>query len=282
MTQGIKADIEAYWDRRPCNIQHSDLAVGSLSYSRGVTLRKLAVEPHIPRFSMFGTWQGKTVLDLGCGIGTQALLFALNGAKVVAIDISSKSLEIARARALTEGLDKQIQFWQADIEVPRDWAAQIGCQYDLVYSFGVLHHTPDPEWALAKLHPYLKRNAELRIMVYHRWAWKWLWVFLRYGRLRFWRWKKLIAECSEAQTGCPYTETYTRYDILMLLKKAGYEVTDMRVEHIFPYVVSEYKRGRLVKTWYWKLVPPWLFRWLERHFGLHLLVHAVPSKGVPT
>lgn len=277
----LKADIEAYWDRRPCNSHHSDLIVGSLPYSNEVTGRKLRVEPHIEWFSHFWYWKDKTVLDLGCGIGTQALLFAQADAKVVAVDISGKSLRIAKARAFASRLGERIQFWQGDIENPHDWAPQIGCKYDLVYSFGVLHHTPDPEWALAKLHSYLNKGAELRIMVYHRYSWKWLWVLMKFGKWRWWKWRKLICAYSEAQTGCPYTDTYTRRGITGLLQKAGYDVQEVYVEHIFPYVVSEYKRGRLVKEWWWERMPWKLFRWLERHFGLHLLVIAVPSKEVP-
>lgn len=280
MTVTIKERIEEYWDARPCNSRHSDHIVGSLPYSIEVTRRKLTVEPHIEWFSDFPYWRYKTVLDLGCGIGTQALLFAENGADVVAVDISERSLRIAKVRALSEGLDKQIKFWRVDIERPRGWAFYMNHRYDLIYSFGVLHHTPYPLYALIGLRPYLKEDAELRIMVYHRWAWKWLWVLIRHGKLRFWRWRKLIAEYSEAQTGCPYTETYTRSSITELLQEAGYDVVDMYVEHIFPYVISEYKQGRLVKEWYWKIMPRRLFRWLEQHFGLHLLVIVVPSKGV--
>src|ERR1700724_251398 len=105
-------DVRSYWDRRPCNIRHSRREVGSPEYFDEVEARKYFVEPHIPGFAQFERWAGKRVLEIGCGIGTDTINFARHGARVTAVDLSDRSLEIARQRAGVFGLQDRIQFYQ--------------------------------------------------------------------------------------------------------------------------------------------------------------------------
>ncbi|MGC9025813.1 MAG: hypothetical protein ACP5NB_13465 [Chloroflexia bacterium] len=59
-------------------------------------------------------------------------------------------------------------------------------------------------------------------------------------------------------------------------------VTEMWVDHIFPYRIPDYVQYRYVKVWYFRWMPKPLFRWLERYFGWHLCVTAcAPEGGVP-
>src|SRR5439155_8773234 len=148
-------------------------------------------------------WQGKRVLEIGCGIGTDTMNFARNGAQVTAVDLSEKSLEVARQRAKVFGLDNRIDFIQANAEELSRYVP--AGAYDLIYSFGVIHHTPHPERVLDELRHYTDSETVLKIMVYHRWSWKVLWILLTYGKGQFWRIDDLIAHYSEAQTGCPVT-----------------------------------------------------------------------------
>lgn len=266
-------DVREYWDRRPCNIWHSlvDIDEFPWMYSYQVANRKYYVEPHIPAFADFPHWRGKTVLELGCGIGTDALSFAKGGARVVAIDISEKSLEIARKRARALGLSGMIAFAWGNIE---ELTAMLllwpGKKYDLVYSFGALHHTPQPARAIQELRRYMQSDSILKIMLYHRYTPKVL------SALRHWRpgmsVDDAVAKMSEAQRGCPITHTYTKKSAAELLR--GFEILDMHVDHIFPWRVKDYVEHRYVYNWWYRWMPPRLFRWLEQHFGWHLLITA--------
>ena len=121
-------------------MRHSPKPIGTREYFDEVERRKYFVEPHIPAFAEFARWKGKWVLEMGCGIGTDTMNFARAGAFVTAADLSSKSLEVATQRAEVLGLSDRIRFYHVDGEnlslvvPPR--------QYDLIYSFGVVHHTP--------------------------------------------------------------------------------------------------------------------------------------------
>src|SRR2546430_6098415 len=141
--------VKDYWDRRPCNIRHSTQPVGTKQYFDEVEARKYFVEPHIPTFAEFPRWSEKKVLEVGCGIGTDTVNFARHGALVTSVDLSVRSLEIARQRVGVYGLEKQVRFYSANAE-------ELSCYvpvepYDLIYSFGVIHHTPHPESVLREL-----------------------------------------------------------------------------------------------------------------------------------
>ncbi len=267
--------VRNYWNARPCNIRHSQRPLGTKEYFDEVEARKYLVEPHIPRFAEFERWKGKRVLEIGCGIGTDTINFARHGAEVTAVDLSEKSLEVARQRAQVFGLQDRIQFFRANAEelsqvVPVE-------QYDLVYSFGVIHHTPHPDSVLEQIHRYAKPGGTLKVMVYNRRSWKVLWIVLAFGKGRFWRQRELTAQYSEAQTGCPVTYSYTPAEGRRWLERNGYESVDVWVDHIFPYRIADYKQYRYRKEWYFRWLPRPLFRGLERMFGWHLCMTAVPK-----
>ena len=90
--------IIEYWDRQPCNIKHSLRDVGTKEYFEDVEHRKYFVEPHIPKFAEFSKWSGKKVLEIGCGIGTDAVNFSKNGAEYTGVELSNASLELTKKR----------------------------------------------------------------------------------------------------------------------------------------------------------------------------------------
>lgn len=260
--------VRNYWNSRPCNIRHSPRPVGSREYFDEVEKRKYTVEPHIPLFAEFEKWKGKKVLEIGCGIGTDTVNFARAGASVTAIDYSENSLEIAKKRADVYGCTVEFHHANAE-ELSRVVPVQ---RFDLVYSFGVIHHTPHPGLAVAEIKKYMDRSSMLKLMVYHRFSWKVLWILLTFGKGAFWKLDSLIARYSEAQSGCPITYTYSKKQLASLLE--GFTIEHTFIEHIFPYRIPEYKKYTYKKEWYFELMPASLFRQLEKRFGWHICVDA--------
>jgi len=265
--------VRDFWDRRPCNVRHSQVDVDAdpTQYDLDVAHRKYFVEPHIRDFAQFSRWRGKRVLDLGCGIGTDTISFAAAGAAdVVGIDVSPHSVEIAQKRAAPYKLPN-LRFVCGDIEeLPYHIEPQT---FDLIYSFGVLHHTPRPGRVIAHLrNHYLGPDSTLKLMLYNRYSWKAFWILATYGKLQFWRWAEMIAQHSEAQDGCPITRTYTPALAHELLH--GFIIEDMHVDHIFPYRIRDYVNYRYVWEWYWRILPPRWFYWLAKRIGWHLLITA--------
>ncbi len=274
--QNIPIDaVRDFWDSTPCNIRHSDKKIGEKRYFEEVEQRKYFVEPHIPRLAEFERWKGKRVLEIGCGIGTDTMNFARAGADVTAVDLSDRSREIARERARVLGVTN-VRFVNGNAERLRESLAVQ--PYDLVYSFGVIHHTPNPDVALRELRQYLAPDGTLKIMLYHRTSWKVLWVLLKYGKGAFLKHDALIARWSEANSGCPVTYTFTRREIGRLLDDTGYVVDNMFVDHIFVWSIPEYVKHRYRKVWYFRALPQSALRLLEQRFGWHLCVTAGPKQ----
>jgi 2-polyprenyl-3-methyl-5-hydroxy-6-metoxy-1,4-benzoquinol methylase len=264
--------VKEYWDRGPCNIRHSAQPVGTKQYFDEVEARKYFVEPHIPKFAEFERWRGKKVLEIGCGIGTDTMSFARQGARVTAVDVSEKSLAVAKERARVYGVQDRVEFYCGNAEeLSRFVPAE---PHDLIYSFGVIHHTPHPERVLGELREYAAPGTTLKIMVYHRRSWKVLGILAGEGRGQFWKLAELVAKNSEAQTGCPITYTYTRREGRELIERHGFKVRDVRVEHIFPYRISEYVQYRYRKERVFEWMPEGMFRGLEKRVGWHLCLSA--------
>ena len=270
-------DVREYWNRRPCNIRHSPRPVGSKDYFDEVEARKYFVEPHIPGFADFERWRGKRVLEIGCGIGTDTINFARHGAEVTAVELSDESLRVAEQRAEVFGLADHIAFYNGNAEELTSFVPVE--TYDLVYSFGVIHHSPHPERILEQATSYLRPGGTLKVMVYNRRSWKVLWIVLKYGKGYFRKTQRLIAEHSEAQFGSPVTYAYRKSELRAMLCLHGFRVADMFVDHIFSWRIEDYVEYRYAKVWYFRWIPERLFRTLERALGWHLCATATYEGG---
>jgi SAM-dependent methyltransferase len=252
------ADVQGYWDRRPCNIRHSPRAVGTREYFEEVEARKYFVEPHIPGFAQFERWAGKRVLEIGCGIGTDAVNFARAGADYWAVELSPASLELARRRFTLYGLAGHLL--EGNAERLSDLAAP--GSFDLVYSFGVIHHTPDQRAVVAEARKVIRPEGELRIMLYAQNSWKAMMIEEGFDQ-------------PEAQSGCPIATVYSR-EMIEDLFAGLFRVASAEQAHIFPYVVEKYVHYEYeVQPWF-RAMPKEMFQALERRLGWHWLIVGEP------
>ena len=246
--------LKDFWNNRPCNSRHSDAEPGSFIYSQQVSERRYKVEPHIPGFAQFTRWGNKKVLEIGCGIGSDGKEFALAGAEYTGIDMSEKSLEIARKRFRSENLSGI--FHNIDATTLTE---HIQDSFDLVYSFGVIHHTAEPERIMKQIAKVMHKGSELRMMLYAENSWK-----------------DAMIDCGlehyEAQEGVPIVRTYSEISATTLLKGAGLRVKEMRRDFIFPYEVESYRRGEHIRHPWFDCMPLEMRDVLARRFGQHLLI----------
>lgn len=256
-------EVEDYWNRRPCNIRHSKKEVGSKEYFDEVEARKYFVEPHIPEFAAFARWKGKRVLEIGCGLGTDATNFARAGADYTAVELSEVSMELAKKRFEVFGLKGAFRNCNAE-ELSRHVGPAAGGEaFDLLYSFGVIHHTPRPDAVLAEARKVIRPDGEFRLMLYAKDSWKDIMIEAGFDQ-------------PEAQSGCPVAFTYTRDEVRTLMKEAGFETTRIEQAHIFPYVVEKYVKYEYEPQPWFKAMPQEMFEALERRLGWHMLITAKP------
>jgi len=255
MTDNLIEKIKQYWDRQPCNINHSQAEIGSEQFFVENSNKRYFVEPHIKDFAQFHQYQGKRVLEIGCGIGADAAEFVKHGAEYVGVDLSQESVTLARKRF--EVFDLQGKFYVMD---GADTAAlaELG-KFDLVYSYGVLHHYPDLPQVLGNISQALDTGSDFRFLVYAKNSWKY--AMIRAGLDQF-----------EAQAGCPYARAYTAEEIQDLLH--GFDIQSIKQTHCFMYNVPMYKQGIYELEPWFLAMPEQMREAVKENLGWHLLVNA--------
>jgi SAM-dependent methyltransferase len=106
------------------------------------------------------------ILDLGCGTGQMSLYLARADRRIVGADLTRASLRLGAAAASRFGLGGRVRFVQTDLNHP---ALRNG-GFDIVYSSGVLHHTPDPRAAFARIARLARPGGMIILGLYNAFA----------------------------------------------------------------------------------------------------------------
>lgn len=158
----LKERVRAFWQAHPCGTKFSDAEMGTREFFERVEAHRYAKEWHIAEAADFAGARGLRVLEIGCGLGTDGAQFARAGAAYTGVDLTAAAVELAQKHFELLGL--RGEFHTADAE-------NLGfpdASFDLVYSHGVLHHTPDTAGAVREIHRVLKPGGRAMVMLYHR------------------------------------------------------------------------------------------------------------------
>jgi len=158
----LKERVRQFWQANPCGTKFADAPQGSKRFYELVEQHRYEKEWHIPAAAGFSQTKGLRVLEIGCGLGTDGAQFAQAGADYTGVDLTNAAVELAQKRF--ELFDLRGTFQTADAE-KLDFADN---SFDLVYSHGVLHHTPDTAGAIREVHRVLKPGGRAIVMLYHR------------------------------------------------------------------------------------------------------------------
>ncbi|MBC8043267.1 MAG: class I SAM-dependent methyltransferase, partial [Rhizobacter sp.] len=160
--EDLKSDVHDYWNQNPCGTQFTELGRGSKAFYDEVERFRYATQPFMSRLCGFDNFAGKRLLEIGCGLGTDLLQFARAGAITTGVDLTEESVALAKKRFELYGVPGDFQVADAE-KLP--FAAD---SFDAVYSFGVLHHTPDTQKAIDEVYRVLKPGGKIVIMLYHK------------------------------------------------------------------------------------------------------------------
>ena len=158
----LKERVRAFWQANPCGVKFADAAPGSRRFYELVEAHRYTKEWHIPGAADFSSARGLKVLEIGCGLGTDGAQFAEVGADYTGVDLTEAAVDLARKRFELFNLPGKFQ--TADAE-NLDFADE---SFDLVYSHGVLHHTPETQKAVQEIHRVLRPGGRAVVMLYHR------------------------------------------------------------------------------------------------------------------
>lgn len=175
----------------------------------------------------FGCCKGKSVLEIGCGTGVASCLFAAAGAKVTAIDLTAKAVEMARAGAGHFNLQMEIRQMDAErLDFPSE-------SFDYVFSWGVIHHSAHTENIVREIRRVLKPGGEGLLMVYHRNSLRYYgrgfqWLLLRGKIFQGFSLKSVQSFFTDGY----YHRHFTRTEFRSFLNAADLRVTDVCVTHM--------------------------------------------------
>jgi SAM-dependent methyltransferase len=177
MTHDAKAQVLNFWQQAACGerlLLHSFDRQGFENQAA----ERYRLEPFILDFARFADWNQKRVLEIGVGLGADHQRFVESGAKITGIDLTPRAIELTEQRLAVFGVHSDLRV--ADAE---NLAFPSG-EFDLVYSWGVIHHTPDTQRVVRQIYRVLKPGGIARVMIYNKWSLVGLMLWLRYGFLK--------------------------------------------------------------------------------------------------
>jgi SAM-dependent methyltransferase len=160
----LKSQVREFWNELSCDTQVASAPKFSLDYFEEIETFRYHDQPFIHSFAQFSRYHGKRVLEVGFGSGTDFIQWLRAGAHASGIDLTPEGLENLMRRIQIYQLPPPEKILEADAEelpFPSD-------HFDLGYSFGVLHHSPDTEKAIAELVRTVRPGGEIKMMLYNR------------------------------------------------------------------------------------------------------------------
>ena len=255
----LKGEVREFWNSDPCGTRYLEGADDFEAHARA----RYALEPHIPEFAQFASARGLRVLEVGVGIGADYLEWLRAGARATGVDLSPASLESTRRRCELAGFHPDLRVADAEHLPFADHT------FDVVYSYGVMHHSPDTAQCFREAWRVLKPGGQARIMLYHHPSLTGAMLWLRYGVFRGKSLRRAVYDHLES----PGTKTFAQPEVRSMM--AGFE--DIVMRQVFspgdmllnrPSTRFQSPLYRLV----WKLYPRVLARKLGRRWGLFLLI----------
>jgi SAM-dependent methyltransferase len=260
-----KLETQKQWNADPCGARTApEHAPGSPEFYRRVEHERYEVyAPWMRQAIGFDAHARESVLEIGPGLGTDHAQFARAGAKMHALDLTRRHLELTRQRFDTDGLVTRPVRGDAE-SLP--YASR---SFDLVYSYGVLHHTPDTAGAVREIHRVLRPGGLAIVGLYHRnsafhWIRTLLWRGVWLGELRRKGYRRMLSDIeyrSPDSDAVPLVKVFSRRDCRRMFR--AFAQTSIRADqiewsHIVPFAAPGAGPPRRVleavaRRWGWYL-----------------------------
>ncbi|MFH1722905.1 MAG: class I SAM-dependent methyltransferase [Candidatus Altiarchaeota archaeon] len=241
--------VKNFWERNLCLDKFLKERYLTKEYFEESTRLRYKYHHHIPplvdRMKKKYPKKNPRLLEIGVGMGTDLQLFSENGFDVSGIDLTEKAIVTSKARFSMYGLDSNLMTGNAEQLTFEDDS------FDIVYSFGVLHHTPDIIKACHEIHRVLKPEGTFLLMLYNS-------ISLN----RFAHWVTGIGFDGSKNDPCPIERSYTKSEVMAML--SFFERIDISVDYLFG---TGWGKANL-------FFPKVLHRTLGKIIGWHLIIEA--------
>jgi SAM-dependent methyltransferase len=157
--------IRAYWNKHIHDLEIATHPVGTPDFFAELDEYRFDKLRYLPQVVDFNGYQGKRLLEVGCGVGIDLARFARGGAEVTGIDLAEVSIQLAARNFAQQGL-------AGDLQVMNGEAMQFADDsFDVVYAHGVLQYTADAAAMVREIHRVLRPGGEAIFMVYNKYSW---------------------------------------------------------------------------------------------------------------
>lgn len=271
MQKGEKEKAIIVWGASPATAHADGATPGTKEYFEKVKEKRNGYEiPWLFELIPFSSFRGKSVLELGCGAGYDAFEFCRNGADYIGIDITPQNLLLTKKHLSYSGYNPTVI--RGDVEnLPLKKE-----NFDVVFSNGVLQHTPDTEGSFLEASRVLKTRGEFWVIVYHKnsifYCLK-LFLFdhlLRFGFLirSFKERLSMIEQSTSAEL--PLVKVYSRRKLKKMLSTNGFNVKGLWVRKL---LMEDLPNIPIIRK-LWRFLPlSWLYS-LGKWFGWYLIARS--------
>ena len=271
MNESQKEAVRAFWDEASCG-EHLYLPEATTEGFRQQARERYRLEPFIAPFAKFESTKGLRVLEIGVGLGADHQRFAEAGAVLTGIDLTPRAIQFTRERFAALGLSSDLRQGDAEnIDFPDN-------TFDVVYSWGVIHHSPDTARAAREIFRVLKPGGVARVMVYHTHSLVGLMLWLRYG-LGAGRPLTSLESLYARYLESPGTKAYTPAEARAIFR----DFTDVKIQTVLTHGdllssgAGQRHPGRALAiarvVW-----PRWLFKRVFPNNGLFMLIEATKPR----
>lgn len=266
--QKSKLLVHDFWNRAAC---------GEELYLKGKECQAFAAQAReryrlegdlIVALARFDDTRAKKVLEIGVGLGADHQRFAEAGADLYGIDLTERAVQYTKSRLSAFGLSSSLNTGDAEhLSFPNNF-------FDLVYSWGVLHHSPDTEAAVNEVYRVLKPGGEARIMIYHRWSVVGFMLWVRYALLRGRPWISLT-EIYASHLESPGTKAFTTREARRLFSSFKIKDISTTLTHgdLLESAAGQRHQGILLSVAK-SIWPRSLIRKAFPNVGLYMLIEA--------
>lgn len=264
----LKQQVHDFWSEASCGERLLLDASDKLGYLAQMD-RRYSLEPFIESFARFDATCNLDMLEIGVGLGADHQRFAQAGARLTGIDLTARAVEHTRKRFELFGLRSNLRVADAESLPFADES------FDWVYSWGVLHHSPDTAKGVSEVLRVLRPRGTAKVMIYHKYSFVGFMLWLRYALLRlrpFTRLDEIYANYLESLGTKACTVTEARE----LFRKFGRVEIQTVLTHgdLLSSAAGQRHQGILLSVarivW-----PRWLIRRLFPKLGLFMLITAV-------
>lgn len=262
-----KQCVHDFWEKASCG---EELYLSNITKQAYIeqSQARYRLEPYILDFADFKSFSKKRVLEIGVGLGADHQKFAESGAKIVGIDLTHRAINHTKHRFQHFDLSSRLQVADAENLPFNDQ------NFDLVYSWGVLHHSPHTQQTINEVWRVIKPGGYAKIMIYHRWSLVGVMLWIRYALMRL-RPFTTLKEIYSQHLESPGTKAYTVPEARVLFNKFNSVKITTVLTHGDLLLSSAGQRHQgILLSLSRKFWPRWLIRSCFPNCGLFMLITA--------